>query len=97
MFYIIEFLVQFTVVILYPIILPLNAHLRCQIGYLACNKEENFLTWERFLQPKVSFGVSMQSMIGKDGSSDMVRYVWLLPSSLNDIVTGYCFTSIHLA
>ncbi|XP_042465310.1 protein root UVB sensitive 5-like isoform X1 [Zingiber officinale] len=42
-------------------------------GYAACNKEENFLSWERFLQPKIIFGVSMQRMIGKDCSSHMVR------------------------
>ncbi|URE24553.1 hypothetical protein MUK42_05856 [Musa troglodytarum] len=42
-------------------------------GYVTCNKEENFLSWERFLQPKIIFGVSMQKMMGKHGSNDMVK------------------------
>ncbi|WOL14951.1 protein root UVB sensitive 5 [Canna indica] len=49
-------------------------------GYVACNKEENFLSWERFLQPKVIFGVSMQRMIGKDGSSVKVKRLMKLYS-----------------
>ncbi|XP_064937976.1 protein root UVB sensitive 5-like isoform X2 [Musa acuminata AAA Group] len=42
-------------------------------GYVTCNKEENFLSWERFLQPKIIFGVSMQNMMGKNGSNDMAK------------------------
>ncbi|XP_072996153.1 protein root UVB sensitive 5 isoform X1 [Typha latifolia] len=42
-------------------------------GYDNCNKEEDILSWERFLQPKVSFAVSMETMIGTRGSGQMVK------------------------
>ncbi|ONM30133.1 Protein root UVB sensitive 5 [Zea mays] len=42
-------------------------------GYVACNEEENILTWERYLRPQVSFGVPMERMLGGDKSSDMVN------------------------
>ncbi|KAL6847882.1 hypothetical protein ACP4OV_022010 [Aristida adscensionis] len=42
-------------------------------GYVACNKEENILTWERFLQPQIAFGVPMERMLGGEESSDMVN------------------------
>jgi hypothetical protein len=42
------------------------------LGYVACNEEENILTWERFLRPQISFGVPMERMLGGDESSDMV-------------------------
>jgi hypothetical protein len=42
------------------------------LGYVACNKEENILTWERFMRPRISFGVTMERMLGGEESSDMV-------------------------
>lgn len=42
-------------------------------GYVDCNKEEDILSWERFLKPQVTFGVSMEKMIGSEGSSRMVK------------------------
>ncbi|XP_008776657.2 protein root UVB sensitive 5 isoform X1 [Phoenix dactylifera] len=42
-------------------------------GYADCNKEENILSWERFLLPRVIFGVSLERMIGREGSSHMVK------------------------
>ncbi|KAI5004519.1 hypothetical protein ZWY2020_031762 [Hordeum vulgare] len=42
-------------------------------GYVACNEEENILTWERFLQPRISFGVPMERMLGGKESTDMVN------------------------
>lgn len=42
-------------------------------GYVACNEEENILTWERFLQPRISFGVPMERMLGGEDSTDMVN------------------------
>lgn len=42
------------------------------LGYVACNEEENILTWERFLHPQISFGVPMERMLGGEESSDMV-------------------------
>uniref|UniRef100_A0A453DVP8 Uncharacterized protein n=1 Tax=Aegilops tauschii subsp. strangulata TaxID=200361 RepID=A0A453DVP8_AEGTS len=40
-------------------------------GYVACNEEENILTWERFLQPRISFGVPMERMLGGEESTHM--------------------------
>ncbi|XP_062191891.1 protein root UVB sensitive 5 isoform X2 [Phragmites australis] len=42
-------------------------------GYVACNEEENILTWERFLHPRISFGVPMGRLLGGEESSDMVN------------------------
>ncbi|KAL6626705.1 hypothetical protein ACP70R_030431 [Stipagrostis hirtigluma subsp. patula] len=42
-------------------------------GYIACNEEENILTWERFLRPQISFGVPMGRMLGGEQSSEMVN------------------------
>ncbi|XP_010907965.1 protein root UVB sensitive 5 isoform X2 [Elaeis guineensis] len=42
-------------------------------GYADCNKEENILSWERFVLPRVIFGVSLDRMIGREGSSHMVK------------------------
>lgn len=42
-------------------------------GYVACNEEENILTWERFLHPQISFGVPMERMLGGEESSDLVN------------------------
>lgn len=42
-------------------------------GYVDCNKQETILSWGRFLQPQVTFGVSMEKMIGRGGSSGMVK------------------------
>uniref|UniRef100_A0ACD5VIZ9 Uncharacterized protein n=2 Tax=Avena sativa TaxID=4498 RepID=A0ACD5VIZ9_AVESA len=42
-------------------------------GYVACNERENILTWERFLQPRISFGVPMERMLGGEESTDMVN------------------------
>ncbi|KAG1365856.1 putative Vitamin B6 photo-protection and homoeostasis [Cocos nucifera] len=42
-------------------------------GFADCNKEENILSWERFVLPRVFFGVSLDRMIGREGSSHMVK------------------------
>ncbi|XP_058109099.1 protein root UVB sensitive 5 isoform X8 [Magnolia sinica] len=42
-------------------------------GYGDCNKEENILSWERFLKPRIHFGVSLEEMIGGESSSHMVK------------------------
>lgn len=47
------------------------------IGYSRCNKEENILSWERFLLPRVIFGVPLERMIGREGSSHMVWFFWV--------------------
>ena len=41
------------------------------LGYVACNEGENILTWERFLQPRISFGVPMERMLGGEESTHM--------------------------
>ncbi|KAJ3693721.1 hypothetical protein LUZ60_009201 [Juncus effusus] len=42
-------------------------------GYIDCNKEENILSWDKFMQPRISFGVSIDTMIGHKKSSQMVK------------------------
>ncbi|CAO2198910.1 unnamed protein product [Urochloa humidicola] len=42
-------------------------------GYVLCNEEENILAWQRFLHPKISFGVPIERMIGGEESSDKVN------------------------
>uniref|UniRef100_A0A1D1Z6A8 UPF0420 protein n=1 Tax=Anthurium amnicola TaxID=1678845 RepID=A0A1D1Z6A8_9ARAE len=42
-------------------------------GYVACNREEDILSWEQFLRPSIVFGVSLERMISWDSSSQMAQ------------------------
>ncbi|KAJ4789377.1 hypothetical protein LUZ62_040623 [Rhynchospora pubera] len=42
-------------------------------GYLHCNKEENIFSWGKFTRPYVSFGASIETMVGQDGSGLRVK------------------------
>eukprot|EP00268_Persea_americana_P045144 TRINITY_DN4589_c0_g1_i10.p1 TRINITY_DN4589_c0_g1~~TRINITY_DN4589_c0_g1_i10.p1 ORF type:complete len:187 (-),score=28.53 TRINITY_DN4589_c0_g1_i10:239-799(-) len=42
-------------------------------GYADCNKEENILSWERFLKPRIYFGVSLDTMIVGESSGQTVK------------------------
>lgn len=43
-------------------------------GCADCNKEENILSWQRFLKPQILFGVPFEEMIGGwSSSSHMVK------------------------
>ncbi|XP_044436236.1 protein root UVB sensitive 5 [Triticum aestivum] len=53
-------------------------------GYVACNEEENILTWERFLQPRISFGVPMERMLGGEESTHMDMVNMLLKLYKNE-------------
>lgn len=44
-------------------------------GYADCNKEENILSWQRFLKPRINFGVPLDKMIGGESSSHMVIFL----------------------
>ncbi|XP_028552573.1 protein root UVB sensitive 5 isoform X2 [Dendrobium catenatum] len=44
-------------------------------GYIDVNKEEKLLAWEHFLQPKITFGVPLKSMIPKGDFSHVVKAV----------------------
>ncbi|XP_077221860.1 root UVB sensitive protein (Protein of unknown function, DUF647) isoform X2 [Tasmannia lanceolata] len=49
-------------------------------GYVDCNREENILSWERFLKPRIIFGVPLDEMIaGKSSRSSCSAYYFLLP------------------
>nr|CAB3476335.1 unnamed protein product [Digitaria exilis] len=50
-------------------------------SYVVCNEEENILTWEKFLHPRISFGVPMDRMIGGEESSDKVNRLLMLYKS----------------
>ncbi|VAH71958.1 unnamed protein product [Triticum turgidum subsp. durum] len=53
-------------------------------GYVACNEGENILTWERFLQPRISFGVPMERMLGGEESTHMDMVNMLLKLYKNE-------------
>ncbi|KAL5740408.1 hypothetical protein ACOSQ2_029588 [Xanthoceras sorbifolium] len=42
-------------------------------GYVDCNKEENILSWERFMKPRIIFGVPLEEMVGGEKSVSKVR------------------------
>ncbi|XP_041023013.1 protein root UVB sensitive 5 isoform X3 [Juglans microcarpa x Juglans regia] len=42
-------------------------------GCVACNKEENILSWQRFMKPLITFGVSLEEMVGGEKSLSMVK------------------------
>lgn len=37
-------------------------------GCVDCNKEENILTWEKFMKPRINFGVPLEEMVVGDTS-----------------------------
>lgn len=41
-------------------------------GCVACNKDENILSWQRFMKPRITFGVSLEEMVGGERSVSMV-------------------------
>lgn len=42
-------------------------------GCRDCNREENILSWERFLKPRISFGVSLEKMVSGETSIARVK------------------------
>lgn len=42
-------------------------------GCVDCNKEENILTWEKFMKPRINFGVPLEEMVGGDTSVFKVK------------------------
>lgn len=48
-------------------------------GFDDCNKEENILLWEKFMKPRIIFGVPLEEMVGGDKS---VFKVLLFPNFL---------------
>ncbi|KAK6943121.1 Root UVB sensitive family [Dillenia turbinata] len=42
-------------------------------GKVDCNKAENILSWQRFLKPRILFGVSLEEMLGHERSPSKVR------------------------
>ncbi|GLT77620.1 hypothetical protein SLA2020_491880 [Shorea laevis] len=42
-------------------------------GCVACNKDENILSWQRFMKPRITFGVSLEEMVGGERSVSMVK------------------------
>ncbi|KAH9736492.1 protein root UVB sensitive 5 [Citrus sinensis] len=42
-------------------------------GCVDCNKEENILTWEKFMKPQIIFGVPLEDMVGGDTSVFKVK------------------------
>ncbi|KAK0584770.1 hypothetical protein LWI29_018387 [Acer saccharum] len=42
-------------------------------GYVDCNKEENILSLERFMKPRIIFGVPLEEMVGGEKSVSQVK------------------------
>ncbi|KAL9263066.1 root UVB sensitive 5-like protein, partial [Drosera capensis] len=42
-------------------------------GSKQCNKDENILSWQRFLEPRISFGVALEEMVSVERSVSRVR------------------------
>ncbi|CAB82267.1 putative protein [Arabidopsis thaliana] len=42
-------------------------------GYVDCNKRENILLWQRFMKPRIIFGVSLEELSGLEKSVSKVK------------------------
>ncbi|XP_074270538.1 protein root UVB sensitive 5 isoform X2 [Silene latifolia] len=42
-------------------------------GCIDCNKDEQILSWQRFLQPRILFGVPLDQLVGGETSATMVK------------------------
>ncbi|CBI30394.3 unnamed protein product, partial [Vitis vinifera] len=42
-------------------------------GYVDCNRKEKILSWQRFLKPRIIFGVSLEELIGGERPVSKVR------------------------
>ncbi|XP_048501016.1 protein root UVB sensitive 5 isoform X2 [Beta vulgaris subsp. vulgaris] len=47
------------------------------LGCIDCNREENILVWQRFLRPRMIFGVPFSEVIAVEKSSSMVKILKL--------------------
>lgn len=81
MFYTLVFLVRF--ILYYVLVSFLLKFCAYQIieamimdtGYADCNKEENILSWERLLKPRIYFGVSLDKIIVGESSGQTVMFL----------------------
>ncbi|KAB2087525.1 hypothetical protein ES319_A04G110000v1 [Gossypium barbadense] len=42
-------------------------------GCIDCNRDENILLWQRFIKPRIIFGVPMEEMLGSGRSTSMLK------------------------
>ncbi|PON92675.1 Root UVB sensitive family [Trema orientale] len=42
-------------------------------GYVDCNREENILLWQRFMKPRIVFGVPLEEFMGGERSLSMLK------------------------
>ncbi|KAB2621950.1 hypothetical protein D8674_024132 [Pyrus ussuriensis x Pyrus communis] len=42
-------------------------------GVVDCNREENILIWQRFMKPRITFGVPLEEMISGERAAPMVK------------------------
>ncbi|XP_021744784.1 protein root UVB sensitive 5-like [Chenopodium quinoa] len=57
------------------------------LGRIDCNREENILTWERFLSPRIIFGVPFSEVIAAERSSSMVKKIFKLYTNKKYVLT----------
>ncbi|KNA08429.1 hypothetical protein SOVF_162670 [Spinacia oleracea] len=57
------------------------------LGCIECNREENILKWERFLSPRIIFGVPFSEVIAAEKSSTMVKKIFKLYTNEKYVLT----------
>lgn len=57
------------------------------LGCTDCNREENILLWQRFLKPRIVFGVSLDELVGGESSSVMVKEIFKLYAGEKYVLT----------
>ncbi|KAJ4908935.1 Protein root UVB sensitive 5 [Raphanus sativus] len=56
-------------------------------GYVDCNKRENILVWQRFMKPRIIFGVSLEEISGLEKSVFKVKALLKIYTKENYILT----------
>ncbi|KAL1206776.1 Protein root UVB sensitive 5 [Cardamine amara subsp. amara] len=56
-------------------------------GYVDCNKRENILLWQRFMKPRIIFGVSLEEVSGLEKSVSKVKALFKMYTKERYILT----------
>ncbi|ESQ40061.1 hypothetical protein EUTSA_v10013293mg [Eutrema salsugineum] len=56
-------------------------------GYVDCNKRENILLWQRFMKPRIIFGVSLEEVSGLEKSVSKVKAFLMIYTKEKYILT----------
>ncbi|KAL9247023.1 hypothetical protein vseg_020494 [Gypsophila vaccaria] len=56
------------------------------LGCIDCNKEEQILSWQRFLQPRIIFGVPLDQLVGGERSATTLKKIFKLYTNENYVL-----------